>query len=77
MLKKQGTFPTGERGGEKCAIFAFKAYQLRVYGGYIPGRDREFLCTEIEVAKKRDRANRLKRSAKLLGEIARQMREEQ
>jgi hypothetical protein len=56
------------RAGGKVAVYVFKAYQLRVYGGYVAGRN-EFVCTEIEVTKKQDEANQamLERAARHVG----------
>lgn len=70
QFKFQERLTTGGQKGAKVAIYAFKAYQLRVYGGYVPGKV-EFVCTEIEVTKKQDEADRkvLERSARHLGEF--------
>jgi hypothetical protein len=41
------------------AVFAFKGWQLRLYGGYIPNaRPADFLIVEIDPNKKQDRADR-------------------
>jgi len=71
QFKFQERLTTGGQAGAKVAIYAFKAYQLRVYGGYVPGKGDEFVCTEIEVTKKQDEADRkvLERSARYLGEF--------
>jgi hypothetical protein len=60
--------PAGDRRGTQVAIYAFKAWQLRVYGG-MSGDESEFICTEIDSSKKADSAdqNKLKRAAKKLG----------
>lgn len=71
-FKFQERLSTGGQQGAKVAIYAFKAYQLRVYGGYVPGRGGEFVCTEIELTKKQDEVARkvLERAARRLGEFA-------
>ena len=69
QFKIQGRFSIGDRKGTKVAISAFKAFQLRVYGGFIPGTG-DFVCTEILATKKRDEADRgrLERAARYLGQ---------
>lgn len=64
-LKHEGKFPVGDRSGTSVAIYAFKAWQVRVCGGVIGG---DFIGTEIDASKKRDKADRdlLERSAKKL-----------
>jgi hypothetical protein len=72
QFKVQGRFSTGDRKGTQVAISAFKVSQLRVYGGFVPGRRGEFLCTEITRTKKRNEADKgtLERAARRLGEFA-------
>jgi len=67
-LKRQGRFGVGDGKGTKVTISAFKVFQLRVYGGFIPGTG-EFVCTGIVVTKKRNEADRgtLERAARYLG----------
>ena len=73
QFKREGRFSLGGRDRKQVVIFAFKAYQLRVYGGLLPGT-RIFACTEIDTAKKRDTADRkkLERAARNLGAISEQ-----
>jgi hypothetical protein len=58
--------PTGHRAGHQVMIFAFKAYQLRVYGSHVDGfgAGKAFVCTEV-ATKKKDSADmeQLKRAA--------------
>ncbi|KAA0698522.1 hypothetical protein DTW90_11995 [Neorhizobium sp. P12A] len=54
-LRHEGKFSTGEKSGTKVAILAFKAWQLRVYGGLVNGDT--FIATEIDTAKKQDGAD--------------------
>jgi len=70
QFKPEGRFNVGDAKGTKIQIYAFKAYQLRVYGGLIPGTNK-FVCTEIDRTKKQDAAdqNRLKRAASNLGKV--------
>ncbi|ANH06258.1 hypothetical protein [Shinella sp. HZN7] len=65
-LKNEGHFSTGDKAGTKVAVWAFKAWQLRVYGGVVPGNI--FVCTEIDDSKKQNSADRdlLKAAAKKL-----------
>lgn len=68
-LKHEGKFPSGKPGGTDLAIWAFKAWQLRVYGGVVNGN--HFIATEIDIAKKQDAADQaaLKSAAKKLAEF--------
>ena len=69
QFKLEGRFAVGGNKGER-AIYAFKPWKLRVYGGFVE-RDgcRAFIAT-VAVEKKRDKANRddLERAAQRLGE---------
>lgn len=69
-FKNEGHFSVGYQGGGRVAIYAFKAYQLRIYGGYVHG---DFVCTDVDPAKKQNKANRslLARAAQRLGECQR------
>lgn len=71
-FKKEGNFPTGHPGGE-VAIWEFKAFQWRLYGGIaeVEGR-RSFVGVAVDSAKKRDRANQelLKIAARRLGDYS-------
>ena len=61
----------GRYGKHKCAVFAVKAYQLRVYGGFLMlGGISTFVCIE-GTEKKRDKPDKsqLKRVARKIGEI--------
>lgn len=65
----EGRHPTGRRAApNQINVYAFKAWQLRLYGGTVGGK---FVVVEIDSAKKRDRANqaRLQRAAKKLGDM--------
>ncbi len=55
--------------GRKIPVFALSAKQLRVYGGWIGGNPRIFLCPEIAIkqAKKADQ-EQLQRVARKVGE---------
>ena len=67
-FRSEGRFHTGGKSGKEILICAFKAYQVRVYGGKIPNVDC-FICTEIDPAKKKAKADqgKLKRAAEKLG----------
>jgi hypothetical protein len=69
QFKLQGRFSIGDQKGTKVAIYAFKVFQLRVYGGFDHGTD-EFVCTGIVGTKKRNAADRgtLERAARYLGQ---------
>ena len=45
-FKFQGHYNVGS-GGQRIAISVFKAHQLRVYGGFVPGTT-DFVCTKAE-----------------------------
>jgi transcriptional regulator with XRE-family HTH domain len=70
QFKGQGRFGIGDERGRKVMISAFKAFQLRVYGGFIPGTG-EFVCTEVVTTKKQDGADSaaLERAATNLGKF--------
>jgi hypothetical protein len=68
-FRKEGNFPSRIPGVPKVAVFAFKADQVRVYGGFVRAeRPACFLCTAMDMAKKRDNADQelLRRSAAFL-----------
>lgn len=67
-LKYEGKFPTGRPGGADVGVLAFKAWQLRVYGGIVNAN--HFIATEIDIAKKQDAADQsaLKGAAKKLAD---------
>jgi hypothetical protein len=56
-FKKEGNFPSGHPGGD-VALWEFKAFQWRLYGGIaeVEGR-RCFVGVAVDPDKKRDRAN--------------------
>ena len=70
QFRNEGRFNTGGKSAKEVQISAFKAYQLRVYGGLDPDTG-NFICTEIELSKQRDSAdqNKLKRAARNLGDL--------
>ena len=53
----------------KVMVYAAKSYQLRVYGGWLDGPPRVFLCPEVAI-KKTNKADQeqLKRVARKVGE---------
>jgi len=50
QFRFEGRFKSGRPDVRKIAIYAFKAHQLRVYGGFVPAT-KFFLCGEIDVKK--------------------------
>lgn len=66
QFKQEGRFPS-ETG--KIVVSAVKSYQLRVYGGWLEGPPRVFLCPEVAI-KKTNKADQkqLKRVASKVGE---------
>ncbi|KAB2708307.1 hypothetical protein [Brucella intermedia] len=66
-FKHEGKFSTGQRNGTTVSIWAFKAWQVRVYGGHDVNGD--FVATEFDI-KQQDAANRekLELAAKKLAE---------
>ena len=66
QFKQEGRYPS-ESG--KTVVCAVKSYQLRVYGGWLDGPPRIFLCPEVAI-KKADKADQkqLKRVASKVGE---------
>lgn len=65
-LRNEGRFSIGDRAGTVVAVLAFKAWQLRLYGGVVQGN--HFVATEIDTSKKTDKADQqlLKRAARKL-----------
>ncbi len=64
----EGRFPSGVAGIQKQAVYVVKAYNVRVYGGYVGNKPRRFVCVEGAI-KKQNKADlkQLKRVAKALG----------
>lgn len=67
QLKHEGKFSVGDRKGTYVAIYAFKAWQLRIYGAVVGNL---FIATEVDIAKKQDHADRetLEAAARKLAE---------
>ena len=70
QFRTEGRFRTGGKGSKEVLIYAFKAYQLRVYGGIDP-QTGDFVCTEIDPSKQQSVADqeKLKRAAKIFGDL--------
>jgi len=60
QFKPQGAFPAG--GGKEIRIKAFKAHQLRVYGG-VPIGGRDYVFTDADIKKQNDADRELLRNA--------------
>lgn len=54
-LKSEGRFATGNKAGTRVTVWAFKAWQLRVYGGLVGDI---FVATGIDTSKKQNAADR-------------------
>ena len=70
-LKFEGRFPSGLPDGSQIAVYVFRSYQTRVYGGWVELEGvRMFVCPEMD-KKKTGSADQemLKRTARKLGEI--------
>jgi hypothetical protein len=65
-LRNEGKFHTGGKTGVSISILAFKAWQLRAYGGVVDGN--HFIVTEVDTSKKQDAADKgmLQRAAEKL-----------
>ncbi|GBE44286.1 hypothetical protein BMS3Bbin10_02377 [bacterium BMS3Bbin10] len=61
----EARLPVGDKKGTRVAVYAFKAWQLRLYGSLIGNT---FVVTEIDTSKKSDRADskKLKSAAQKL-----------
>jgi len=70
QLKFEGRYKSGTKGGKKIAVYAVKANQLRIYGGFVEMNGRKFFCVEAAI-KKKDKADlsQLQKVAKKLGEL--------
>ena len=69
LFVREGRFSSGQPGMSDVAVYAVKAFQVRVYGGIVRVDGQSaFLCTEGAI-KQRDKADRaqLERVAKTLG----------
>lgn len=65
---REGRFPSGIPGVADQTVYAVKAFQIRLYGGYIGKNPRRFVCVEGAIKKKNSADQRqLKRVAKTLG----------
>lgn len=60
-LKHEGKFSSGHKSGTKVPIWAFKAWQLRVYGSLVGGN--VFVATEIDPRKQQNAADQGKLEA--------------
>lgn len=70
VFKFQGRLSDGSGSSKKVAVYAFKAWKLRVYGVETSYDGKTvFVCTEIDITKKQDKAdqNKLKRAATNFG----------
>ena len=54
QFKHEGKFADGTKGGTKKTVYALKAHQLRIYGGFARGR---FYCCEATI-KKQNKASK-------------------
>lgn len=73
-FRHEGRFPMGGRKGGRCAIYAFKGWQTRIYGSTRSILDKPtFIGTEIDLKKKQDTADQalLRRAARKFGELTR------
>ncbi|WP_370197521.1 hypothetical protein [Roseibium sp.] len=72
-FKGEGRFPSGLPSGEKYTVYAFKAWKIRLYGCF---EGKRFLITEIDPAKKQNKADpqKLKNAATRYGEVVSQGR---
>ncbi len=68
-LRNEGKFALGDKAGTHVSVLAFKAWQVRLYGGVVDGS--HFVVTEIDAAKKTDKADRpmLERAARKLAQF--------
>ena len=71
QVKLEGAFKTG-CGNETVQVWAFKAFQSRLYGCN-DGKGRRLILTECDLSKKRNKANRgkLEAAARKFGEWTR------
>lgn len=67
QFRMEDRISEGGRRGRSFAIYAFKSYQVRIYGGWVNG---DFVCVEYEL-KKKNKADRKKfgSAASKLGEL--------
>ena len=67
QFKSEARFPNA--AGKNVMVYATKSYQLRVYGCWVVGPPRRFVCPDAAI-KKNNKADRgqLKRVAKSVGE---------
>lgn len=71
QFRHEAKLSTKSRSGEKVAVYAVKAHQLRVYGGTVRVKgETVFVCVE-SARKKTDKADQtqLKRVAEILGKL--------
>ncbi len=71
QFRREGKFSSGLADGSSFAVFAVKAHQIRVYGGFRHWRGKQtFFCVDA-VRKKKDKADmaKLNSAANALGVI--------
>lgn len=70
-FKNEGRFPSGLPSGERYQVYAFKAWQIRLYGCIA---NKRFVITEIDASKKQNKADpkKLKSAARRYGELVSQ-----
>lgn len=70
LFVREGKFPSGRPGMADIAVYAAKAFQLRVYGGIVRIKGQSVFLCPAGAIKKRDEADRaqLERVAKILGD---------
>lgn len=69
QFKSERRLPNGGKHGKKVMVYAFKAFQLRIYGFWEGENPKKFMCVEAAI-KKTDKADieQLKRVAKAAGD---------
>lgn len=70
QFRWEGRFHVGDKKGSHVQIGAFKSRQVRIYGGYVEAI-RKFVCSEIDLKKKRNKADqdKLRRAAQNLAQF--------
>lgn len=71
QFRHEGKFQSGSTEKEKIAVYAVKAFQLRLYGGFVQRNGKSYFVCVGFAKKKKDRADQdqLKRVSSAIGEL--------
>lgn len=68
QFRREGRFPSGAKGGVPVAVYAVKAFQLRLYGGFVTATGNRYFLVVEAAEKKKHRADQ-----KLLARVGKEL----